>query len=194
MLEQILDKAVRLDASDVHLTVGQPPFFRINGDLRPINVATMKERTIESFLDVLLTPRLREELEKNLAVDFSYVDEKISRRFRVNVYYQRNFPALRVIDVKNVTNRVLFATADEKIFSDLKPRAEALNDEKLSDLMVFVAENWSKPALGKKILTDDRAPVEMLGMQALDKLISQNLQIYKEIYRRDGIDGILNSF
>ena len=96
MLEQILDKAVRLDASDVHLTVGQPPFFRINGDLRPINVATMKERTIESFLDVLLTPRLREELEKNLAVDFSYIEGQLNRRFRVNIYYQRKMPALAI--------------------------------------------------------------------------------------------------
>ena len=96
MLEQILDKAVRLDASDIHLTVGQPPFFRINGELRPINVATMKERTIESFLDVLLTPRLRDELQKKLAVDFSYVDEQLSRRFRVNVYYQRKMPAIAI--------------------------------------------------------------------------------------------------
>ena len=93
MLEQILHEAVSLDASDIHLTVGQPPFFRVNGELFQRG-SRLKARTIESFLHDLLTPRLRSELEKKLAIDFSHFDETINRRFRVNVYYQRNFPAL----------------------------------------------------------------------------------------------------
>lgn len=93
MLEKILEEAVRLDASDVHLTVGQPPFFRVGGELFQAGAAlTAKE--VEDFLDVLLSSRLRRELEKHLAVDFSYVAENLSRRFRVNVYYQRKVPAL----------------------------------------------------------------------------------------------------
>ena len=92
-LVPILKEAVRLDASDVHLTAGQPSFFRVAGDLfQSGDVLTARE--VENFLSELLTPRLREELEKNLSVDFSYVDENISRRFRVNVYYQRKMPAL----------------------------------------------------------------------------------------------------
>ncbi|MBQ6006066.1 MAG: PilT/PilU family type 4a pilus ATPase [Selenomonadaceae bacterium] len=93
MLEKILQEAVSLDASDVHLTVGQPPFFRVAGEIFQSG-EVLTSWKLEEFLDVLLTSRLREELEKNLAVDFSYVAEKISRRFRVNVYYQRKFPAL----------------------------------------------------------------------------------------------------
>ena len=93
MLEKILEEAVRLDASDVHLTVGQPPFFRVAGELFQAGAAlTLHE--VEDFLNVLLSSRLREELAKTLAVDFSYVAEKLSRRFRVNVYYQRKVPAL----------------------------------------------------------------------------------------------------
>ena len=88
-LENILQQAVSLDASDIHLT----PFFRVAGELFPSG-ATLDLQTAETFLDELLTPRLREELKKNLAVDFSHVDEKISRRFRVNIYRQRNVPAL----------------------------------------------------------------------------------------------------
>lgn len=34
MLKKILSEAVRLDASDVHLTAGQPPFFRVAGELK----------------------------------------------------------------------------------------------------------------------------------------------------------------
>ena len=104
------------------------------------------------------------------------------------------FPALKIVDVRGVTNRVLFAAGDEKIFDALHARAEALDDEELSRLMIHVAENWQTPALGDNILTDDRAPVEMLSMRALDNIIQRHLQHYKEIYRRDGLDGVLNSF
>lgn len=104
------------------------------------------------------------------------------------------FPAVKIVDVERVTNRILFAADDEKIFDDLHARAEALDDENLSRLMIHVAENWTTPALGENTLTDDRAPVEMLSMRALDNIIQQHLQIYKEIYRREGLDGVLNSF
>jgi len=104
------------------------------------------------------------------------------------------FPALKIIDVRGVTNRILFAAADEKIFDTLHARAVSLGDEELSRLMIHVAENWQTPALGDNILTDDRAPVEMLSMRALDNIIQQHLHRYKEIYRRDGLDGVLNSF
>ncbi|MBR6888024.1 MAG: fused MFS/spermidine synthase [Selenomonadaceae bacterium] len=106
----------------------------------------------------------------------------------------KNFSALKIIDAHGVTNRVLFAAADEKILNELHARAEALDDEKLSRLMIHIAETWTTPALGENILTDDRAPVEMLSMRALDKIIQINLERYKEIYRRDGLDGVLNSF
>ncbi|MBQ7453647.1 MAG: Flp pilus assembly complex ATPase component TadA, partial [Selenomonadaceae bacterium] len=93
MLKKILSEAVRLDASDIHLTVGQPPFFRVAGEIFQSG-EILTARQMENFLDELLTVRLREDFEKNLAVDFSHVDEKISRRFRVNVYRQRKVPAL----------------------------------------------------------------------------------------------------
>ena len=93
MLEKILEEAIRRDASDVHLTVGQSPFLRVGGEILQSG-EVLSARAVESFLDKILTPRLREELEKNLAVDFSYVEEKYSRRFRVNVYYQRKNLAL----------------------------------------------------------------------------------------------------
>ena len=93
-----------------------------------------------------------------------------------------------------MTNRVLFAASDEKIFEPLKSRAEKIPDKKLSELMIYTAENWSKPALGENILTDDRAPVEMLSMRALDNIIQRHLSYYKEIYRREGLDGVLKNF
>lgn len=106
----------------------------------------------------------------------------------------QNFSVLRTIDARGITNRVLFATNDENIFSELRNRAKSLNDEKLSRLMIQIAEMWQTPAIGENILTDDRAPVEILSMRALDNIIQAHLAYYKEIYRREGLEGVLNSF
>ncbi|MBR0288247.1 MAG: fused MFS/spermidine synthase, partial [Selenomonadaceae bacterium] len=104
------------------------------------------------------------------------------------------FPAVKIVDARGITNRILFAAADEKILNNLHARAENLDDENFSRLMIHIAETWKTPVLGENILTDDRAPVEMLSMRALDNFIQQNLQYYKEIYHREGLEGILNSF
>ncbi|MBR2518160.1 MAG: fused MFS/spermidine synthase [Selenomonadaceae bacterium] len=104
------------------------------------------------------------------------------------------FPAMKIVDASNFTNKILFAADDEKFFEPLKSRAEKIPDAKLSALMIRTANEWKIPTRGENILTDDRAPVEMLSMRALDNLIQLNLQYYKEIYRREGLDGILNSF
>ena len=50
MLEKILSEAVSLDASDVHLTVGQPPFFRVAGEIfQSGEILTARE--VENFLE-----------------------------------------------------------------------------------------------------------------------------------------------
>ena len=41
-------------------------------------------------------------------------------------------------------------------------------------------------------MTDDKAPVELLGMQVIDALIQEELGYYKEIFKREGIQGLLN--
>ena len=104
------------------------------------------------------------------------------------------FSDVRIFDVRNITNRVLFAATNTSTLDTLRSRAESLNDEQLAALMITVADEWKIPALNENILTDDRAPVEMLSMRALDDIIQQHLQRYKETYRREGLDGILNSF
>ena len=104
------------------------------------------------------------------------------------------FPALRVVEVKDNTNLALFAAMDEAVLEKLTERVRALPDPALSALMGSVAAKWRPPACGSRVLTDDRAPVELLGMRAIDGLIQAELGNYKEIYRREGIDGLLRAF
>ena len=94
-LAEILFEAVKLKASDIHLTVGQKIFLRTGGELLQFG-EILTAADFEIILAELLTPRLFEDFNKNLAVDFSHVDKNLSRRFRINVYYQRNFPAVAI--------------------------------------------------------------------------------------------------
>ena len=46
---------------------------------------------------------------------------------------------------------------------------------------------------GNLILTDDRAPVELLGMRVIDEIIRDEIGYYKNIFKEDGISGILQA-
>lgn len=43
------------------------------------------------------------------------------------------------------------------------------------------------------ILTDDQAPVELLGMQVIDEIIKDEVSYYKGIYKQEGLNGLLDS-
>ena len=103
------------------------------------------------------------------------------------------FQDVRTIDADNVTNRVLFAAPNDEILNKLEIRAGYFNDEKMYFLMKKISANWRKNFRGDYILTDDNAPVELLGMRAIDKIIQRELQHYKEKFRRDGLNGLLES-
>ena len=40
-------------------------------------------------------------------------------------------------------------------------------------------------------MTDDKAPVELLGMRVIDKLIEGEVSYYKKIYEEKGLEGLL---
>lgn len=100
------------------------------------------------------------------------------------------FPAIRTVTVENGTNLALFAARDEATLDKLPQLAENLQNKELSNLMRHVATSWQAPARVGEPLTDDKAPVELLGMRAIDAIIREELQYYKEIYRREGFDGL----
>ena len=40
-------------------------------------------------------------------------------------------------------------------------------------------------------MTDDKAPVELLGMKQIDLIIKDEVSYYKKIYKEKGIKGLL---
>ena len=89
-LDAILTKAVEIGASDIHLKVGLPPFFRINKKLEPQDeFGRLSTDDILGFVKkVVPTEVKRNRLAEQGELDISYSIPSVSR-FRVNIYKQR---------------------------------------------------------------------------------------------------------
>ncbi len=85
-IDQLLLSMTQFKASDLHLKVGYPPYFRIGGQLRKTHMPPLPDR---EYLEQMLMPMMPEsrktEFEKHGAVDFS-VPGRTGDRFRINVF------------------------------------------------------------------------------------------------------------
>src|SRR6201988_1393066 len=98
-LDTILAHSVVLHASDVHLKVGRPPMFRIQGVLSPMEgTEPLDSQVMEGFVNQLLDEYHRAQFRERMQADLAYSSPG-NGRFRVNVFHQRGEVsiALRVI-------------------------------------------------------------------------------------------------
>ncbi|MFM9996780.1 MAG: type IV pilus twitching motility protein PilT [Phycisphaerales bacterium] len=83
-IHRLLESMGKLDASDLHIKVGIPPTYRINGTLRPIQGAPITAEEADHILDPIILPHLRPRIEAEGGVDFAtFVG---GDRFRVDVF------------------------------------------------------------------------------------------------------------
>ena len=86
---ELLRLAKKSDASDLHLVVGAPPMFRINGSLQSLDdMQTLSPGEIHEAFIQLTTPEQREIFHKTLELDFGYTLPGVGR-IRCNVAQQR---------------------------------------------------------------------------------------------------------
>ena len=103
------------------------------------------------------------------------------------------FPAVMTADVAGSTNRELFAAMEIEVLAALPERVAALPEGQLKTMLTAVAERTEPYTAGPYRLTDDKAPVELLGMSVIDGLISRELGYYQKAFREGGISGILDA-
>jgi len=98
-LNQILLEALSQEASDVHIKVGVPPIFRVNGVLKPWNkIKPFDLNDVSKMAFGLMNDWQKERFIKNREVDMGYEVYGLGR-FRVNVFQQRGKMriALRIV-------------------------------------------------------------------------------------------------
>ncbi len=95
-IKELLEKMVKLQASDLHISAGAPPALRINQKLTP-----MREYPVLSGNDTrlmvynILTEVQKKKFEENKELDFAISIPGLSR-FRANAFFQRGSVALAV--------------------------------------------------------------------------------------------------
>lgn len=77
------------DASDLHIAVGKPPMFRVDGTLVEADMPVLSAADTKQMVYGILTDFQKQRFEENKELDFSLSIPKVSR-YRVNAHYQRN--------------------------------------------------------------------------------------------------------
>ncbi len=87
-LASILLRAVELGVSDIHLSAGDPPMFRLHGSITPTNMEKLDRESLHNMLYDLLDDYQRKTLERDKELDFALQFGKLAR-FRVNCFYNQ---------------------------------------------------------------------------------------------------------
>ncbi len=100
-LRQLLEDMVKMDASDLHLTVGSPPVVRVDGKLIKMQHDTLSPDMTKKLAYSIMNDKQRLKFETSSELDLSFGIENLSR-FRCNVFMQRGnvAVALRQIPYK----------------------------------------------------------------------------------------------
>lgn len=86
-ITQLLEFSVQQGASDLHLSVGQPPIIRIDGDIQRIDAPEFEAEQLQRLIYDVMSDEQRRGFESELEADFSFELPSIAR-FRANVFMQ----------------------------------------------------------------------------------------------------------
>jgi len=103
------------------------------------------------------------------------------------------FGNVYTVEVDNSTNRELFASDNNDMMGVLNDNISGIKDADLRFMMNKVRDNSIAYNAGKLIMTDDNAPVELLGMKVIDKIIRDEVAYYKEIFDENGVQGVIDA-
>lgn len=94
-IEKLLRAALDYKASDLHLTIGVPPVFRIHGDLKQYGRDDLTSQDTEALAKAIIPTDRWESFQEKGELDFSYGMEG-GARFRINAFFQRSSISLAI--------------------------------------------------------------------------------------------------
>ncbi len=86
-ITELLRFAVTEEASDVHVSSGEPPILRIHGDLKRLDHPALSPDDVHRMIYDIMNDKQRKDFEELNELDFSF--EMGNNRFRVNAFLQR---------------------------------------------------------------------------------------------------------
>lgn len=87
-IDKLFKLMIQQNASDMHLSAGSQPYFRIHGAMTALNLEPLENEAIQSLIFEILTEKQKRAFVENWELDTSYSIKGLGR-FRVNVFMQR---------------------------------------------------------------------------------------------------------
>jgi twitching motility protein PilT len=123
-IQHLLQHAYDEKASDLHITIGVPPVYRVDGRLKHYGDKIVTSEIVNEMIGDILPDYKVAEYEERGQTDFNYSLEGLCR-FRVNAYHQRNAGAIaaRLISSKIPTIESLHMP---KVLYELAEKSQGL--------------------------------------------------------------------
>jgi twitching motility protein PilT len=87
-IAQLLSFTFQQDGSDLHISAGEPPVIRVNGDMKKVKIPELTAEQTHAMLYDIMGDVQRKVFEECNDVDFS-IELGEGARFRVNIFRQR---------------------------------------------------------------------------------------------------------
>jgi twitching motility protein PilT len=91
-ITELLAFSAKNKASDLHISAGEPPMIRVDGDVKRINLPALEHKDVHSMIYDIMNDKQRKDFEEFLEADFSFEVPNLAR-FRVNAFNQNRGPA-----------------------------------------------------------------------------------------------------
>jgi len=88
LIDKLLAACVKQGASDIHIAVGQPPVFRLDGRLRRLETKVLEPEDTLALMKSIAPDRCQQELQERGGSDFGFAFGGLAR-FRVSIFKQR---------------------------------------------------------------------------------------------------------
>ena len=86
-ISEILNFVKEQGASDLHISTGEPPIIRVNGDIQKVDMPPLSKEEVHTMLYDVLNDQQRKIFEENKELDFA-LDFKGIARYRINAFQQ----------------------------------------------------------------------------------------------------------
>ena len=93
LIDKLLSAQVKQGASDLHITVGQPPVLRIHGRMQKLKTKVLEPADTMGLMKSIAPERCQQEFQETGSTDFGFAFGD-QARFRVSVFRQRGNVAI----------------------------------------------------------------------------------------------------
>jgi twitching motility protein PilT len=93
LIDKLLSAAIKQGASDLHITVGQPPVLRLHGRMQKLKTKVLEHDDTMGLMKSITPDRCQQEFQETGSTDFGFAFGD-QARFRVSVFRQRGKVAM----------------------------------------------------------------------------------------------------